>query len=84
MQYAQAALALARLPNFDTQAVSVEHLQSRHQLIEIARHPLYGNQLYLDGDLQISESDQIYGTTMASPISAILLSIGGGVFVEHT
>lgn len=56
---------------------------SRYQRIRIARHPQFGGQLYLDGDLQISESDAIYGAAMAAPLlqlpaGARIAILGGG------
>lgn len=57
--------------------------RSRYQHIRIERHPLFGGQLYLDDDLQISESDAIYGTVMAGPLldlpaDARIAILGGG------
>lgn len=63
---------------------------SRFQHIRITRHPQYGGQLYLDGDLQVSESDSAYGVAMTSPLLqlrrlervAILGGGDGGVLCE--
>jgi spermidine synthase len=57
--------------------------RSRYQDICVARHPLFGGQLYLDGDLQISESDTAYGTAMVGPLldlpaGARVAILGGG------
>lgn len=38
------------------------------QRLRITRHPIFGAQLFLDGDLQISESDAAYGIAMVSPL----------------
>lgn len=53
------------------------------QQVRIARHPAFGGQLYLDGDLQISESDTAYGVAMTSPLLALrqrerIAILGGG------
>lgn len=63
---------------------------TRFQHVRITRHPQFGGQLYLDGDLQISESDSAYGVAMASPLLqlprlervAILGGGDGGVLSE--
>jgi Spermidine synthase len=60
------------------------------QQVRIVRHPVFGGQLYLDGDLQISESDSAYGIAMVSPLLglgrlervAILGGGDGGVLCE--
>lgn len=80
--------ARERASNISLQSVSdgrlfVEAVQSEHQRLEIFNHLRYGNQLYIDGDLQISESDRIYGMTLAAPIVADgscrrLAILGGG------
>lgn len=46
----------------------IEAIQSRYQRIEVRRHPRYGNQLYIDGDLQVSECDQAYNLAMIAPV----------------
>lgn len=51
----------------------LERVQSPHQRIEIVRHPVYGHQLYIDGDLQISACDRAYNIAMIAPI----ISAGG-------
>ncbi len=58
-----------------------EHSGLQH--IRITRHPTFGGQLHLDGDLQISESDTAYGVAMASPLLALqqrerVAILGGG------
>lgn len=57
--------------------------QSIYQLIELRRHPIYGVQLFLDSDLQISSSDASYNTAMVSPILGVshlnqVAILGGG------
>lgn len=60
------------------------------QLVEIVRHPVYGNQLLIDHDLQISEADFAYSTDMTAPVltlarcrrAAILGGGDGGVLDE--
>ncbi len=68
----------------------IEKVRSPYQLIEIARHPVFGNQLLINGDLQISESDHSYNVAMTSPLIilgkwkrvAILGGGDGGVMKE--
>lgn len=53
------------------------------QQVRILRHRLFGGQLYLDGDLQISESDAAYGMAMVSPLLGVdrlarVAILGGG------
>jgi spermidine synthase/spermine synthase len=57
--------------------------QSPYQWIEIVQHPVYGAQLILDGDLQISESDFAYNTALAAPVMTLarrdhVAILGGG------
>ena len=60
------------------------------QQLRISRHPIFGGQLFLDDDLQISESDAAYGMAMVSPVLglerlhhvAILGGGDGGVLYE--
>lgn len=67
-----------------------EDIHSEFQQIQINQHPLYGNQLILNGDLQISESDMAYNTAMVAPLQsarqlqqvAILGGGDGGVLQE--
>ena len=49
------------------------------QQIEIRHHPKFGNQLIIDGDLQISESDRSYNVAMVSPL--IMLGTFGRVAI---
>lgn len=64
--------------------------KTRWQLVEILRHPVYGAQLLIDHDLQISESDFAYNTAMTAPVltlpecrrAAILGGGDGGVLNE--
>ncbi|MDX1569681.1 MAG: spermine synthase [Xanthomonadales bacterium] len=46
----------------------IERVESEYQLIEIASHPIFGNQLIIDGDLQISESDHAYNAALVAPL----------------
>jgi spermidine synthase/spermine synthase len=72
------------------QPTLVEAIESRYQRIEVRHHPRYGRQLYIDGDLQISESDQAYNLAMIAPLivgpecrrAAILGGGDGGVLRE--
>lgn len=53
------------------------------QQASIVRHPLFGGQLFLDGDLQISESDPAYGIAMTNPLMGLerlerVAILGGG------
>lgn len=61
----------------------LEKVQSPYQRIEIWRHPLYGNQLYIDGDLQISACDRAYNIALIAPVIAAgctqrVAILGGG------
>lgn len=49
------------------------------QHLEIRKHPKYGHQLYIDNDLQISESDRSYNVAMVSPL--IMLGTFGHVAI---
>ena len=68
----------------------ITEVQSEFQKIEILKHPLYGHQLVIDGDLQISESDEAYNQAMVAPLLskdhieeiAILGGGDGGVLKE--
>ncbi len=58
-----------------------EHTGLQH--VRVGRHPHFGGQLFLDDDLQISESDTAYGVAMTSPLlelrpSARVAILGGG------
>ena len=58
-----------------------EYTSLQHVLL--GRHPRFGAQLFLDDDLQISESDTAYGVAMASPLlelprPARIAILGGG------
>lgn len=72
------------------EAVTVEKVSSRYQTIEIMRHSSYGHLLVIDDDLQIAESDEVYGKAMVSPLLntepvervAILGGGDGGVLLE--
>ena len=65
-----------------------EHTGLQH--VMIGCHPRFGGQLFLDDDLQISESDTAYGVAMTSPLLelrrparvAILGGGDGGVLCE--
>jgi len=64
--------------------------RSAWQQVEIFEHPVFGRQLVIDGDLQISESDAAYNTAMTAPLLtlpscrqvAILGGGDGGVLYE--
>lgn len=64
--------------------------QTDWQLVEVVHHPVYGNQLLIDHDLQISEADFAYNTAMTAPVltlerchrAAILGGGDGGVLHE--
>lgn len=64
-------------------ATLLKRIITRYQLIEIMQHPQYGNMLVIDNDLQIAESDHIYGQAMVAPLKALstiqrVLIMGGG------
>ncbi len=44
------------------------HEKSRWQDIKLARHPLFGEQLILDDDLQYSTADSIYDEILVAPV----------------
>ncbi|TYO99604.1 spermidine synthase/spermine synthase [Geothermobacter ehrlichii] len=74
-----------RNPDFAShlRAEVVETARSPWQQIEITRHPIFGHQLVIDGDLQISESDHAYGVAMVSPLLQLrqlrrVAILGGG------
>lgn len=61
----------------------LESCQSEWQLVEIYQHPVFGNQLWIDRDLQISESDLAYNTAMTAPLLTLpacrrVAILGGG------
>jgi spermidine synthase/spermine synthase len=61
--------------------VAARHSDWQH--IEIRRHPVYGHQLIIDGDLQISESDFAYGSALVAPLLTLgecrhIAILGGG------
>ncbi len=61
----------------------LERSCSAYQTIEVVHHPLYGNQLYIDGDLQISACDRTYNIAMIAPVVAAghcrhVAILGGG------
>src|SRR5690625_7869224 len=57
-----------RSPSAATDITVLAQVQSPYQKIEITRHPVFGNQLIIDDDLQISESDAAYGSAMVAPL----------------
>ncbi len=57
----------------------IARVTSPWQEIEIRHHPKFGNQLVIDGDLQISESDRSYNVAMVSPL--IMLGAFGRVAI---
>lgn len=74
------APAAAAAPN-RSNLLADEHTGLQHVLV--TRHPHFGNQLFLDDDLQISESDTAYGVAMTSPLlelrrPARVAILGGG------
>ena len=76
-----AAAATARPAPQPPAILADEH--SGLQQIRVTRHPTFGGQLYLDDDLQISESDTAYGVAMTSPLLALrrrerIAILGGG------
>ena len=78
-----------KLNSYPDGRLLVEH-QSQYQHIQLFKHPIYGVQLLLNDDLQISESDRAYGMAMVSPLLtlscpqeiAILGGGDGGVLAE--
>lgn len=61
----------------------LEHRRTRWQTVEIRQHEIHGNQLVIDGDLQISESDRAYNTAMVAPLLTLpdcrnVAVLGGG------
>lgn len=65
------------------QATPLTRVQSEYQQIEITAHPVYGNQLVIDDDLQISEADHAYNTAMVAPLVPLgdlgqVAILGGG------
>ncbi len=61
----------------------LEQRQSNWQQIEIHHHPIFGNQLIIDGDLQISEADLAYNSAMTAPLLTLsdcrdIAILGGG------
>lgn len=58
-------------------------VKSAYQRIDIARHSIFGGQLFIDGDLQISEADSAYGSAMVAPLLQLasmrhVVILGGG------
>ena len=67
----------------DSQTTLLERRQSKWQLVEILHHPVHRNQLVIDHDLQISESDFAYNTAMTAPLLTLpecrnIAILGGG------
>lgn len=61
----------------------LDRRKSPWQEIEIHRHPIYGNQLWIDGDLQISEADFAYNSALIAPLLTLarcenIAILGGG------
>ncbi len=72
-------------PDYESTADAelVEARDSAWQHIEIRRHPVFGHQLVIDGDLQISESDFAYGSALVAPLLTLdscrrVAILGGG------
>ncbi len=64
-------------------ATTLVSVQSEFQRVEIRAHEQFGNQLWLDGDLQISEADASYNTAMVCPLLMLehcerVVILGGG------
>lgn len=67
----------------EAQACPVLQEQTPYQHVEIRHHPVYGHQLLIDGDLQISETDSLYGAAMIAPLQSCrplthVAILGGG------
>ena len=67
----------------DVTSSPVADVRSPYQHIRIVAHPVYGHQLFLDGDLQIAESDNAYNTAMTAPLIGMgdmrhVVILGGG------
>jgi spermidine synthase len=52
----------------NSEPILLKSIESEYQFIEIFEHPIYGNQLVIDGDLQISASDHAYNVALVSPL----------------
>ncbi len=69
------------MKDYDT--TTVASTTTRWQKIEIRKHPKYGNQLVINDDLQISESDRSYNVAMVCPLLSLesfprVAILGGG------
>lgn len=69
--------------NFPPESELLYRECTEFQLCEFRRHPLYGTQLFLDGDLQISAVDSAYNTAVVAPLLGIfplerVAILGGG------
>lgn len=63
--------------------ILLESRQTPWQRVEFYQHPIYGNQLWIDRDLQISESDIAYNSAMTAPLLTLpecerIAILGGG------
>ncbi len=62
----------------------IKSIRSQYHSVEIRKHSLFGHQLLLDGDLQISECDDAYHCALVSPLigrlpyQANVVILGGG------
>ncbi len=59
------------LPAVADELTLLARRESPYQVIELVRHPVYGAQLILDHDLQISESDFAYNTAMTAAVMTL-------------
>lgn len=78
-----AGFRLHAAPAFAEATTLLADEQTGFQHAVVSRHPRYGAQLFLDDDLQISESDTAYGVAMTSPLLALrrmerVAILGGG------
>lgn len=67
----------------DASLTLITRRQTDFQLVELFQHPVYGGQLVIDGDLQISESDFAYNAAMTAPLLTLqdirrVAILGGG------
>lgn len=65
------------------QPILLEQRQTHWQDVEILEHPVFGRQLVIDGDLQISESDFSYNAALTAPLLTLadcrqVAILGGG------
>ncbi len=73
----------ANMTTLNKETTVITQVRSAWQSIEIRYHSSFGNQLVIDGDLQISESDRSYNVAMVSPLIMLgsfgrIAILGGG------